>query len=97
MHKHTLVHHGDIQRWVIERQGQPAMRRQHDGTGNAHARLAINFPQRHHITRTPGVDDGLSPVSWTAWLAELDRQQLALLVTDRRQPSFEFIERGTLN
>jgi hypothetical protein len=39
----------------------------------------------------------MSPVSWTAWLAELDRQNLALRVTGEKQPSYEFIERRELN
>jgi hypothetical protein len=34
------------------------------------------------------------PVSWTAWLAELDRRHLALRVSDR---DFEFVERRELN
>jgi hypothetical protein len=33
-------------------------------------------------------------VSWTAWLAELDRQQLALRVVDE---DFEFVDRKDLN
>jgi hypothetical protein len=45
----------------------------------------------------PRVDDGLMPVSWTAWLAELDRRHLALKVSDRQSPDFEFVERKDLN
>jgi hypothetical protein len=37
-------------------------------------------------------DDGMSPCSWTAWLAELDRQQLALQV-DMAADGFELVER----
>ena len=45
----------------------------------------------------PGVDQGASPVSWTAWLAELDRQQLALRVSDGTETEYELIERKSLN
>jgi hypothetical protein len=37
-------------------------------------------------------DDGMSPCSWTAWLAELDRQQLALQV-DMTADDFELVQR----
>ena len=37
------------------------------------------------------------PVSWSAWLAELDRRHLALKVSDRQSPDFEFVERKDLN
>ncbi len=45
----------------------------------------------------PGVDQGASPISWTAWLAELDRQQLALRVTEEGEIDYEFVERKSLN
>jgi hypothetical protein len=45
----------------------------------------------------PVVDQGASPVSWTAWLAELDRQQLALRVSDGNETEYELIERKSLN
>jgi hypothetical protein len=40
----------------------------------------------------PEVDDGMSPVSWKSWLAEPDRQQLALKVSGAGD-DFEFVER----
>jgi len=36
-------------------------------------------------------------VSWAAWLAELDRQQLALRVSENGETEYEFVERKTLN
>jgi hypothetical protein len=45
----------------------------------------------------PQVDQGASPVSWAAWLAELDRQQLALRVSEDGETEYEFVERKTLN
>lgn len=61
------------------------------------ARLALRFAKRTIPTDTPTQDDGMSPCSWAAWLAELDRQHLALKVSDQKQPAFEFIERRDLN
>jgi hypothetical protein len=45
----------------------------------------------------PSVDQGATPVSWTAWLAELDRQQLALRVSPDSETDYEFVERKSLN
>ena len=39
----------------------------------------------------------MSPVSWAAWLAELDRQRLALKVSNQKTPDFEFVEREEAN
>ena len=95
----TLTRHRDIRKWVDRNQGTPAIKREPNLFGRIEARLALKFG--HHrpspALQQPTVDDGLSPVSWTAWLAELDRRQLALRITDRRQPAFEFVERGELN
>lgn len=95
MNSQTLIAHRDIQNWVAARKGQPALRRVPDPTGRIRARLALNFARPQSPTETPSQDDGMSPCSWTAWLAELDRQNLALRVGD--QTAFEFIERRELN
>lgn len=94
---HTLTQHRDIQNWVADRKGMPAIRRIPNRFGEMRARLALNFPHRRTAASTPRLDDGISPVSWSAWLAELDRQHLALKVTDQGQPAFEFIERQELS
>lgn len=93
---HTLTRHKDIQNWVAGRRGLPAIRRIPDRFGVMRPRLTLNFAghQRAPVT-TPSQDDGISPVSWTAWLAELDRQHLALRVS--QDESFEFVERKDLN
>lgn len=96
---HTLTRHRDIKNWVARFEGTPAIKREPNLHGRVEPRLALKFG-RHRPSpaiQSPTVDDGLSPCSWTAWLAELDRRQLALRVTDRRQPVFEFVERGELN
>lgn len=93
MTTHTLVEHRDIQNWVTAQKGQPAIIRMPDQSGAA--RLALNFARRLAPTETPSQDDGMSPCSWTAWLAELDRQHLALRVSDKSV--FEFVERRELN
>jgi hypothetical protein len=95
----TLTRHRDIKTWVARYQGTPAIKREPNLHGRIEPRLALKFG-RHRpspAAQQPTVDDGLSPVSWTAWLAELDRRQLALRITDRRQPAFEFVERGDFN
>jgi hypothetical protein len=94
---HTLTRHKDIQNWVSGRKGLPAIRRVPDRFGVMRPRLALNFTPRTTVpTAPPSLDDGMSPVSWTAWLAELDRQHLALRVS-QDQEDFEFIERKELN
>lgn len=95
--QHHLVAHRDIQKWVSSRKGRPALKRVSDASGNVRPRLALNFGHSRAPTATPSMDDGISPCSWTAWLAELDRQQLALRVSDTKQGEFEFVPRRELN
>lgn len=98
MNTHTLVQHSEIQKWVSARKGQPAISRIRDRMGMMKSRLTLSFAlDQATPTETPSQDDGMSPVSWNAWLAELDRQNLALRVSGEKQPSFEFIERRELN
>ncbi len=98
MNTHTLVQHSDIQNWVSARKGQPAISRIRDRMGMMKSKLTLSFSREQAPpTQTPSQDDGMSPVSWSAWLAELDRQNLALRVTGEKQPSYEFIERRELN
>src|SRR5690606_20154242 len=95
---HTLTHHRDIQSWVNSNRGRPAIRRVPNSYGRMEARLALAFAS-HEPSRKFGmtpVDDGLSPCSWTAWLAELDRQRLALRVSDART-DYELVERKDFN
>ncbi|WP_417307433.1 hypothetical protein [Devosia sp.] len=94
---HNLVAHRDIQNWVSSRKGRPALRRISDSSGNVRARLALNFGHGRAPTAMPSMDDGISPCSWSAWLAELDRQQLALRVSDTKPAEFEFVPRRELN
>jgi hypothetical protein len=96
---HTLVRHRDIQNWVSDRRGSPAIRRILNRFGEAEAKLELTFsaPKAKPERGMPRVDDGLMPVSWNAWLAELDRRHLALKVSDREDVDFEFIERRELN
>ena len=98
MNTHTLVRHTDIQKWVSARKGQPAISRVRDRMGVMKSKLTLSFElDQTNPTETPSQDDGMSPVSWSAWLAELDRQHLALRVSGEKQPSYEFIERSQLN
>ena len=96
MMTHTLINHGDIQKWVLGQNGQPALSRVPDYSGRMHSQLVISFARQRGrlITETPNQDDGAGPCSWTAWLAELDRQHLALRVTD---DAYEFVDRHKLD
>ena len=96
-HAHTLTRHRDIQAWVSERRGLPAMVHGHNRFGELRARLALKFGRSARPDGMPGVDQGASPVSWTAWLAELDRQQLALRVTEDGELHYELVARKILN
>jgi hypothetical protein len=94
----TLVQHRDIQNWVTARHGMPAISRVPNSSGAMRARLALSFSKARARPMTmPGIDDGMSPVSWSAWLAELDRQHLALKVSNQNSPDFEFVERQDAN
>jgi hypothetical protein len=91
---HTLINHQEIQKWINAHHGMPAIAKIRDDIGTEKAKLAISFARaRARPTSMPTQDDGMSPVSWSAWLAELDRQQLALRVLNQHDPVFEFIER----
>ena len=92
---HTLTRHKDIQSWVVDRHGLPAVSRVSDRFGEVRPRLTIQFGRPTAADHTPSLDDGVSPVSWSAWLAELDRQQLALKVSPDTE--FEFVARRDLN
>jgi hypothetical protein len=69
----------------------------HNRFGELRARLALKFNRPARPDGMPAVDQGASPVSWTAWLAELDRQQLALRVSEAGDLDYELVERKTLN
>ena len=92
---HTLTRHRDIQNWVCDRHGIPAIARVRNQFGEERAQLRLSF-QRRAKRQIESQDDGMSPCSWTAWLAELDRQQLALKV-DPAADDFELVERREAN
>ena len=96
-HAHTLTRHRDIQAWVADRKGMPAMVQGHNRLGEMRSKLALRFESMGRPHGMPTVDQGVTPVSWTAWLAELDRQQLALRVSDSDETDYELIERKSLN
>lgn len=89
----TLTRHQDIQKWVAGRAGLPAFRRVPDRDGVVRSRLALRLARQKKGNAPAALDEGISPCSWTAWLAELDRQQLALRVHDEE---FEFVDRQEL-
>jgi hypothetical protein len=89
---HRLTRHRDIQSWVSDRKGVPAIKRVPDALGTVRARLEIRFA-RAKGPPAP-LDESVSPVSWSAWLAEFDRQGLVLKVDGQKH--FEFVERTAL-
>ena len=97
MNKQTLISPTEIRRWASDRNGQPALRRDPDSSGGMTPRLALNFAHKRAPDRMSSVDDGVSPVSWTAWLAELERQKLALKVTEGPDEAYELVPRSELN
>ncbi len=88
---HMLTHHRDIQNWVSDRRGTPAIARVRDRLGQEKAQLKLHFDRK----RDTDLDSGMSPCSWTAWLAELDRQQLALMVEPGGR--FQLVPRAEMN
>jgi hypothetical protein len=74
---HMLTRHQDIRSWVIDRRGIPAIAQVRDRFGEGRSQLLLRFVR----SQAGKVDEGMSPCSWSAWLAELDRQQLALKIT----------------
>jgi len=92
---HTLTRHRDIRNWVTDRRGIPAIARVRNRFGEERAQLKLSF-QKRNKPQIESQDDGMSPCSWTAWLAELDRQQLALKV-DMAADDFEIVERRETN
>jgi hypothetical protein len=96
-HAHTLTRHRDIQAWVSDRKGLPAVVQAQNSFGEMRAKLALRFESMGRPQGMPKVDQGASPISWAAWLAELDRQQLALRVFDDGETEYELIERKSLN
>lgn len=96
--EHTLTRHRDIQNWVADHKGMPAIARVRNRFGELHSRLSLRFTRPDRLKPNPASqDDGISPCSWTAWLAELDRQQLALKVSDMDEERFELVKRRQAN
>jgi len=93
---HTLTRHRDIQNWVTDRQGIPAIVLVRNRFGEERAQLKLSF-QKREKRQIESQDDGMSPCSWTAWLAELDRQQLALQVDATADDDFALVERNQTN
>jgi len=95
---HTLTRHRDIQNWVTDRRGIPAIARVRNRFGEVRSQLRLSFERRQKArAELANQDDGMSPVSWTAWLAELDRQQLALKIDAGHDDGFEFVERRSVS
>ena len=60
-HTHTLTRHKDIQEWVVDRHGLPAVSRVANRFGEVKPRLTIHFGKMPTPVRSPTIDDGVSP------------------------------------
>lgn len=87
-----LTTHSAIQSWVADQKGCPAIARVRDHYGVEKPQLRLKFTR---FGDEEALDGETSPCSWTAWLAELDRQHLALKI----EPSgdFSFVPRDTMH
>jgi len=92
-----LTRHRDIQNWVTDHRGLPAIARIRDDFGGTRSRLLLSFGNRAVPHSQASLDDGVSPCSWSAWLAELDRQHLALKISSTDPAGFELVDRKELN
>ena len=92
--RHLLTSHRDIQDWAARHNGLPAMHAARNRLGDLHAELSLRFHGPAAPGGMPSLDDGAAPCSWTAWLAELDRQQLAVRVPDPAAASYELVKRN---
>jgi hypothetical protein len=95
----TLTKHSDIREWAEGRSGYPMMEDVPDGT-DVRSLLEITFGQHALNADTnegPDRPGGFRLVGWDEWLAEFDRQKLALRVPDeepgRTDNDFEFVNR----
>lgn len=98
---HLVMDHEAVKLWAEARGGSPMMEDQPDGRGGTRSVLQITFGQHAlNADENEGPDriSGFELVSWDDWLAEFDRQGLALKVNDE-QPGledndFEFVARN---
>lgn len=75
-----------IRQWVEARGGYPILMEMPDGAGGFRSLLQLTFGQHAlNADENEGPDrptSGYELVSWDDWLAALDQQNLALLVSD---------------
>jgi hypothetical protein len=96
----TLTKPADIRQWVEARAGAPMTMDMPDGSGETRTLLNITFGQHAlNADENEGPDrlGGFELVAWDDWLAELDRQGLAIRVRDEAPGTldndFEFVAR----
>jgi len=83
----TLTDHAEIRQWAEARNGSPMLMEVPSGTGSR-SLLQITFGQHAlNAQNNEGPDrvaGGYQLVTWDDWLAELERQRLALKVNDEQ-------------
>ncbi|HEV7278013.1 MAG TPA: hypothetical protein VGN80_17165 [Devosiaceae bacterium] len=96
----TLTDRAEIRQWAEARNGSPMLMEVPSGT-DSRTLLQITFGQHalnaEHNEGPDRVAGGYELVTWDDWLAELERQQLALKVNDeepgRLDNDFRFVSR----
>ena len=96
----TLTKSVDIRRWVEARAGAPMSMDMPTGTGDTRTLLNITFGQHAlNADENEGPDriSGFALIGWEEWIAEFDRQRLAMRVRDEApgqlDNDFEFVAR----
>jgi len=77
----VISRHSDIRRWVGAHAGRPRLRLGLDAQGHPARMLQITFDGR----------PAKSAHDWEEWLAELDRQNLALKILDEAGVGNDFV------
>lgn len=98
----TLTQPEDVRQWVEARAGAPMSMDVPDGSGDSRTLLNITFGQHAlNADANEGPDrvTGFALSAWDEWLAELDRQGLAIRVHDETPGTldndFEFVARDS--
>jgi len=82
----TLTDPASIRQWTEARGGYPMMMDTPDGMGGTRTLLQLTFGQHYLNADTNEGPDratgGWALAAWDDWMAELDRQNLGLLVSD---------------
>ena len=96
----VITAHDELRQWAEARGGNPMAMDVPDGTGESRTLLQITFGQHAlNADENEGPDriGGFDLIGWDDWIAELDKQGLAIRVRDEApgqlDNDFEFVAR----